>query len=315
MQQLRGMDSNPPGKPLLFLRSLREAFRVLSSTNPLRLAGSTAFFTTFALPAILIIILQVLRLILIPREISRQLFTQIEQLVGKETTDNLIGTLRAFRGIAVNWLIAIAGFIFLVFVATTLFKVIRDSLNELWKLRAIHSRSFKSIMRARLRGVLVILCTGFLFIVGILFDGAQAFLGKYIEQAIPDVINFYRSAFSYIITIITATLWFAVVFYLLPDGRPKWKVLLTGAFVTSILFNIGKLLLRVLLNYSNINSIYGASASMVLLLLFVFYCSFIFYYGAAFTNVWADASGTPIEPLPYAMKYKIMAVREEDDKK
>lgn len=298
---------------LLFLQSLRAAFKALQASDPLRLAGATAFFTTFALPAILIIILQALRAVFIPRNISRQLFTQLEGLVGQETTEDLINTLRAFRSIAENWLIAIGGFIFLLFVATTLFKVIKDSLNQVWAIRSVRRRSFKSIMRSRLRGVLVILLTGFLFIVGLFFEAAMAFLGKYIQELAPEFVNYYQSAFSYLTTVATATLWFALVFYLLPDGRPRWKILFTGALVTSILFNIGKLVLRWLLTYSNINSIYGASASIVLLLLFVFYCSLIFYFGASFTNVWADANGVPVEPLPHAKKYRIADVKEDED--
>lgn len=307
------MNTNPVPRPLLFLRSLKTAFKALSATDPLRLAGATAFFTTFALPAILIIILQALRLVFIPRNISRQLFTQLESLVGEETTQDLINTLKAFRSIAENWLVAIGGFIFLLFVATTLFKVIKDSLNQVWAIRSVRKRSFKSIMRSRMRGVLVILFTGFVFILGLFFEATLAYLGKYIEQLVPDLVTYYRSAFSYLITVITATLWFALVFYLLPDGRPRWKILFTGALVTSILFNIGKLVLRWLLTYSNINSIYGASASIVLLLLFVFYCSLIFYFGASFTNVWADANGVPVQPLPYAKKYRIADVKEEDE--
>lgn len=306
------MNNQPTPRSLLFLRSLQAAFKALSASDPLRLAGATAFFTTFALPAILIIILSVLRLVFIPRNISRQLFRDLEGLVGQETTQDIIHTLRAFRSIAENWLIAIGGFIFLLFVATTLFKVIKDSLNQVWAIRSVRRRSFKSVMRARLRGVLVILFTGFLFILGLFFETTLAFLGKYIEKLAPELITYYKSAFSYLITIITATLWFALVFYLLPDGRPRWKILFTGALVTSILFNIGKLVLRWLLTYSNINSIYGASASIVLLLLFVFYCSLIFYFGASFTNVWADANGVPVEPLPYAKKYRIMDVKEGD---
>lgn len=313
MFHLRYMNTNPVPRPLLFLRSLKTAFKALSATDPLRLAGATAFFTTFALPAILIIILQALRLVFIPRNISRQLFTQLESLVGAETTQDLINTLKAFRSIAENWLIAIGGFIFLLFVATTLFKVIKDSLNQVWAIRSVRKRSFKSIMRSRMRGVLVILFTGFVFILGLFFEATLAYLGKYIEQLVPDLVTYYRSAFSYLITVITATLWFALVFYLLPDGRPRWKILFTGALVTSILFNIGKLVLRWLLTYSNINSIYGASASIVLLLLFVFYCSLIFYFGASFTTVWADANGVPVQPLPHAKKYRIADVKEEGE--
>lgn len=118
---LRSMNDHPKSRTLLFLRSLQAAFKALSASDPLRLAGATAFFTTFALPAILIIILSVLRLIFIPRNISRRLFRDLEALVGQETTQDIIHTLRAFRSIAENWLIAIGGFIFLLFVATTLF--------------------------------------------------------------------------------------------------------------------------------------------------------------------------------------------------
>lgn len=187
------MNNQPTPRPLLFLRSLQAAFKALSASDPLRLAGATAFFTTFALPAILIIILSVLRLVFIPRNISRQLFRDLEGLVGQETTKDIIHTLRAFRSIAENWLIAIGGFIFLLFVATTLFKVIKDSLNQVWAIRSVRRRSFKSVMRARLRGVLVILFTGFLFILGLFFETALAFLGKYIEKLAPELITYYKS--------------------------------------------------------------------------------------------------------------------------
>jgi membrane protein len=82
-----------------------------------------------------------------------------------------------------------------------------------------------------------------------------------------------------------------------------------GGFVTSILFTLGKIILHWLLTYSNINTLYGTSASIVLLLLFVFYSSLILYYGAAFTKVWGIHKGTPILPLPYAMHYRLIETK------
>lgn len=294
----------------VFFLSFKDAFKEFNANDPLRMAGATAFFTTFALPAILVIIIQVLRLIFEPRNISRQLFGQLEQTVGPEATAEVIKTLRAFRGIAENWLVAIGGFIFLLFVATTLFKVIKGSMNQLWSIRISKRQTFGQIMRSRLRGVLVILLTAVLFVIGIVADSVQASLGQYIDQYLPSFFTYYDSALRYGISIFTVTLWFALVFYLLPDGRPRIKIVFTSAFVTSILFNIGKLILRWMLSYSNINSIYGASAATVLLLLFVFYVSLIFYYGASFANVWANANNKPIRPLHHAIKYELQNVEQ-----
>ncbi len=297
----------------IFLLSFKDAFKEFNANDPLRMAGATAFFTTFALPAILVIIIQLLRLIFEPRNISRQLFDQLREIIGPEATAEVVKTLRAFRSIAENWLIAIAGFLFLLFVATTLFKVIKSSMNQLWSIRIAKRQTFGQIMMSRLRGVLVILLTAVLFMLGILADSIQAYLGQYIGKYLPSIFTYYDSGLRYLISILTVTLWFALVFYLLPDGRPRWKIVFTSAFVTSILFNIGKLILRWMLSYSNINSIYGASAATVLLLLFVFYVSMIFYYGASFANVWANANNKPIQPLHHAIKYQLKNVDEGED--
>jgi membrane protein len=76
--------------------------------------------------------------------------------------------------------------------------------------------------------------------------------------------------------------------------------------MTAILFNVGKIILHWMLSYSNINTIYGTSASIVLLLLFVFYSALILYYGAAFTKCWGINSGNPIRPLPHARHYRLI---------
>jgi membrane protein len=77
------------------------------------------------------------------------------------------------------------------------------------------------------------------------------------------------------------------------------------------LFAIGKFILHWLLTYSNINTLYGTSASIVLLLLFVFYSSLILYYGAAFTKIWGIYKDEPIRPLPHATHYRLVEAEIE----
>lgn len=295
-------------KPFIFsiVEVCRNALKELLKNDPLRMAGATAFFTTFALPPILVIFIQLFKLILEPRLIRAELFKSLSEIVGDETVRQLEGVLQAFRQLAQNWYITIAGFIFLIFVATTLFSVIKRSINQLWKIKPDHEKGLIKKMRTRFHSALVIVIAGILFMIGVLTEGTQVIIGKYIYAISPLLSVYFNSIVKYLFSIMMVTIWFAMVFRYLPDGRPHWKIAFSGAFLTSILFTIGKTILHWLLSYSNINTLYGTSASIVLLLLFVFYSSLILYYGAAFTKIWGIYQNEPIRPLPHATHYKLV---------
>jgi membrane protein len=101
----------------------------------MRMAGATAFFTTFALPAILIIIIQLFGLFINPKVLSSQLINRLTSLLGPESGNQLRVTLMNFRKLAENWYITIAGFVFLIFVATTLFNVIKNAFDQIWSIK------------------------------------------------------------------------------------------------------------------------------------------------------------------------------------
>lgn len=285
---------------------LRQALGELLKNDPLRMAGATAFFTTFALPPILVILIQFLKLVLKITGIRAEILKGLSDILGPEAVRQLADVLRAFRKLAQNWYITIAGFIFLVFVATTLFSVIKRSLNQVWKIRPQGAKGILKGLRNRLLSVLVIITAGLLFAVGLLAETMQAFIGKYIFEISPLLSIYFNSIINYLFSILIVTVWFTLMFRYLPDGRPLWRVAFAGAFLTSLLFTVGKIVLHWLLSYSNINTLYGTSASIVLLLLFVFYSSLILYYGAAFTKVWGIHIKEPIRPLPDAIHYRLV---------
>lgn len=290
------------------VKQLRKAFKLLVSNDPMRLAGATAFFTTFALPPILLILIQLLSIIFERRKISRQLFQQLGDIVGKESVTQLIRTLRGFRGLADNLPLAIAGFIFLLFVATTLFKVLQSSINQIWMIRRTGVQKFRMAYRSRVKSTLVIILSGLLFITTLFAESIKLLFGNYINELLPGTGFLFYGALSAILSILIVTTWFMAVFRYLPDGRPTWKVSFTGGLLTSILFHVGKYILARLLPGSNIGIVYGTSASIVLLLLFVFYSSLIFYFGAAFTKIWSEHLKQPIIPLHNAQSYDFKEV-------
>jgi membrane protein len=282
----------------------KAAFAELLRNDPLRMAGATAFFTTFALPPILVILIQILRLFVNPQTITQELFGSLKDIVGAEAVQQIISVLQSLLSLANNWPMTIAGFVFLLFVATTLFRIINGSLNQLWNIIPLKTKTLG--LRTRLKSMLVIVIAGILFMVGLVAEAAQAFVGSYIFNFSPVLSFYFNSILNQLITFLIVMLWFAMLFRYLPDGRPSWKNTFYGALVTALLFSVGRILLRILLSYSNINTLYGTSASIVLLLLFVFYSSLILYYGASFTKVWSEYRQQPIRPLSHARHYKMV---------
>lgn len=285
------------------------SLKLLVANDPLRLAGATAFFATFALPFILIILVQVLSLLFNRREISNELYDRMSSILGEKSMQQIVVTIGGFRRLVNSWWAITFGSLFMVFVATTLFRVIRNSFNQLWMIRIDPEQKFSMSIKGRLQSLVLILFTGFLFMTGIVLESLQVLFGRYINEVIHGSGMYFNGILSFLISILITMLWFAVLLHYIPAGRPKWKVTFAGALLTSLLFALGKFVLKRLLIDSNIDQIFGRSGAFVLVLLFVFYSSMILYYGAAFTKVWSIYVKKPITLLPHAEFYTHRTVK------
>ena len=108
------------------------------------------------------------------------------------------------------------------------------------------------------------------------------------------------------------TLIFALLFKILPDAKIRWRDVWVGAFITTVLFTVGKYLIGFYLGNSNINSAYGAAGAFVIILIWVYYSTLIFLFGAEFTSVYASKHGKGIVPYKNAVKFKIVEVPQEN---
>jgi membrane protein len=275
---------------------LKAAIRHLSDHDLFRMAGATAFFTTFALPAILMIIVRTLGLFIDRRTVGRQMGKQLREILGSESMDSILQAIRSFSALQHGYLFTAGVFVFLLFVATTLFKVIRNSINEIWGVRSTPHGKLLVMLKSRIVSVAVILLGGILFLAVQFIDAGQHMFSAYLIDNLPDTTFYLGRGLKVLLAILISTAWFYVLFSFLPDGRPSRKIALSGAVITAILFSIGKWILGILLSPGNVNSFYGASGAMVLVLLFMFYSSIILYFGAALIRSASEAYGSPVIP-------------------
>jgi len=156
------------------------------------------------------------------------------------------------------------------------------------------------------------MAAGLLFLAVLVAEATGGLLQQYSNDLGHWVALFLTGVINQLISVLVVVVWFSLVFKFLADGRPEWKIAIAGGIFTGLLFTAGKLLVRWLLLRSNMQTIYGNASSFVLLLLFVFYASFMFYYGACFTKSWADFKRKPIEPTKHAIRYRLERVKMDE---
>lgn len=303
------MEINIINRVTLFFTRFKAAFKLFQKNDPLRLAGATAFFTNFALPPILLILIRLFGFFIDRKILASRLFERLENILDSDSTSQIRQVLRNIRGIDHQWYATLLSFIFFIFVATTLFTVIKNSMDQIWSIGRKEHSGFMFTMKLRARSMVIILLAGILFMIGFLTDSIQAFISTYINTASPNFGRVFLSVLNQLLFIAIVTTWFTVLFRFLTNGRPTWKTSLRGGLLTGVLFTVGKYILRIMLPLSGIGNIYGTSGSIVLIMLFVFYSSFIFYFGACYVKVLSDARETPIRPIKGAYNYEIKEVK------
>jgi membrane protein len=193
---------------------------------------------------------------------------------------------------ALGLIATLAGLITLFFGATAVVAELRDALNTIYEIPSPEVSGIKSALlfvRERLFSFAMVLGVGFLLLVSLAINAGLAAMGMWFTGWLPALaLQVASTAVSWVI--ITAL--FAGIYKALPDVTIEWRDVILGAAVTSLLFNLGKLLIGLYLGSSTVASAYGAAGSLVILLIWVYYSAQIFFLGAEFTQVFANRYGS-----------------------
>jgi membrane protein len=193
----------------------------------------------------------------------------------------------------------IIGIITLLFGALGVFNALHDSLNTIWEVKEEETEgiwnSIKRVIVNRFLSFTMILGIGFMLLVSLVISTGISALGTWIGGLFP-FHEFILQIINLVISIGVITVFFALIFKVLPDADVTWRDVWIGAFVTALLFSIGKTLIGLYLGSSAVASSFGAAGSLVLLLLWIYYSAQILFFGAEFTQVYANQLGSKIVP-------------------
>jgi membrane protein len=147
-------------------------------------------------------------------------------------------------------------------------------------------------VRARLFSFGLVLTIGFLLMVSLALSAALTVVGKYVAGALPFVLR----GVEFLVSFVMVTGLFAMIYKILPSARIQWKDVWVGAAVTSLLFWVGKYLIGLYIARSAVASPFGAAGTLVVVIVWVYYSSQIFFLGAEFTRAYALQRNPPPSP-------------------
>ncbi|RPI94839.1 MAG: YihY/virulence factor BrkB family protein [Chloroflexi bacterium] len=280
---------------------LKETFREWREDGATRLAAALAYYTTFSLAPLLVLIIAIAGLVGGHEAAQNQTMTQVEELLGAEGREFVQGMIQSASRPATGLAATLIGVVTLLFGALGVFGELQNSLNTIWEVKPKPARGFldgiKRFILDRLLSFTMVLGIGFLLLASLVVSAALSALGEYIGNTWP-LADLWLQLINFVISFIVVLLLFAMIFKFLPEVNIAWKDVWLGAAVTSVLFSLGKFLIGFYLGRSEVGNTFGAAGSLAILLIWIYYSAQILFFGAEFTQVYANRYGSKIVPDP-----------------
>ncbi|MEJ7913914.1 MAG: YihY/virulence factor BrkB family protein [Chitinophagaceae bacterium] len=269
--------------------------------NCFKLSAALSYYTVFAIGPLLIIIISLAGIFYGKEAVQGKLYGEIIVLVGSETAKQIQDIIANIQKSQTTTTGAVVGTIILVVGATGVFTEMQDSINYIWSVRAKPKKGWLKLLMDRLLSFSLVVGMGFVLLVSLIINAVLNLMGDKLTRLISKDTVSYFNALNYLIILVVITGLFAVIFKVLPDAIISWKDALIGAVLTATLFILGKLGIGFYLEKANLDITYGAAASIIVILVWVYYSSLILFFGAEFTKMYAIHAGAGIRPKDTAV--------------
>jgi membrane protein len=294
-----------------FLQILKTAAQRWLEREAFQHAGALAFCTLFSLAPLVIILVAIVGTVFGEDAASGQISAAISDLVGAQAATAVEEAVRRSRLQEAGILPTLLGIGALIFGATTVFAQMQSSLNQFWGVRAKPARSgILTFVTVRLLSLSMVLIIGFLMLTSFVVSVAITGIIEHAQDWIP-IPAFAVALIDLTVSLSVTTVLFGMIFKVLPDVHIQWADVWRGAFITAVLFAIGKYLISLYLTHVAPASTYGAAGSLVLVLLWVYYSSLILFFGTCLTISTILQGGGAVTPKKTAVRTSIVV--EEPD--
>ncbi|HTE10695.1 MAG TPA: YihY/virulence factor BrkB family protein, partial [Chitinophagaceae bacterium] len=280
---------------------LKKSFAGFISDKVPKLSGSLSYYMIFSMGPLLLIIITLCSMFLGREAIEGGIYRQLEDFTGPDTAIQLQQIIKNASLSGKTNIATIIGVITLLIGATSVFAEMQDSINMIWGVKAKPKKNWLKFIQDRFMSFSIIISLSFLLLVSLGISALIESFGNYLTGRFPDVAVIVFYILNQLIIIAITCFIFGIVFRVLPDAEIRWKDVIAGSVVTTILFLLGKFAISFYISKTAVGSTYGPAGALIILIVWIYYSSIILYFGAEFTKFYALQYGAPIHPSKYAV--------------
>ncbi|WP_324674502.1 YihY/virulence factor BrkB family protein [Hymenobacter sp. GOD-10R] len=293
---------------------LKASASEFSNNNSFRHSAALSYYTIFSLPPLLLIVITIASAIYGNEAVTGQVYGQLKGFVGAESAQFMQESIAKFTLQQRGGIATAIGVGTLIFTATTFFVTLQESINDIWNLKAKPRNGIVQFLRDRVLSFGLILSVALLLLTSFVISAVLQVFTNYLEHVWQDAGIVAVKLVDFSISLAVTTTLFAMIYRFLPDAVIRWRDVWIGAFITAALFVLGKYLIAFYISYANPGSAFGAAGSAIVLLVWVNYSSLIIFFGAEFTQEFADAFGQKVQPKAHAVRIETREVPEGESK-
>ena len=264
---------------------MRQSIRGFSADNAMQFGAAISFYSIISMAPVLVIAVSIAGLVYGPRAASGEITEQIENIVGSAGAEVVETILTHASGPGSGRAAILSGLIVLLS-ASAVFSQVQKALNHIFRSKSPR-KTWVAFILSKLTAMAFVIGIGLFVVLSLATSTYVARLQDMAKELTPGL-TFVGKGVEFISMTLIFTGVFALIFSILPAARIRGFVLLTGALVTSLLFNIGRIGVGIYLGQSAVGSAYGAAGSLLVVLMWIYYSSLSMLLGAEFTKALAQ---------------------------
>jgi membrane protein len=292
-----------------YMKLLQRTASDWSDDNAARLAAALAYYTVLSIAPMMVLAVAVAGLFFGEDAARGQLGDQLSAVVGPQAGSAIQTIIANAKTPAAGLFSTVIGVGVLFFGASGVFGELQASLNVVWDVAPKPGRGVKGFVQQRFFSFTMVLGVAFLLLVSLALSAGLSAVGDVVSEQLPGGAVVWQ-AVNIVVSLGMITVLFAMIYKIIPDAKIAWSDVWVGAFVTSLLFALGKYALGLYIGQASIASPYGAAGSLIVLVVWVYYAAQILLLGAEFTQAYARRFGHEIAPSDHATRVELVRVVE-----